>query len=170
MINLKKTYLIAFVGIATLFSCEKEDFCDGQVATPNMRIKFLDRANAENPKPIFRLACYAQPQTPVDSVKVILFSNTSEIQLPLNINSSQTIWNLELTQIINNDTIIQTDQLIFNYTPNPEYVSKACGYKTIFSNLTSSLNTNGTGIWITDYTPLTNNIINEENHHAEIYY
>jgi len=170
MINFKKTYLFAFVGIASFFSCEKDDICDGQVATPNVRIEFYDRANSANLKPFYKIECFVIPEIPTDTIKVIEFFNKSEIQLPLNIASNQTIWNLKLTQIVNNDTISEVDQLRFNYTPKAEYVSKACGYKSVFTDLTTSLNQGASGNWITNFSPLTNNIINEENPHAKIYY
>ncbi|WP_177764148.1 DUF6452 family protein [Flavobacterium sp. I3-2] len=170
MINLKKTYLIAFVGIASFFSCEKDDICDGQAVTPNVRIELYDKANSTVLKPFFKIECFVSPEIENDSIKVIEYFNKSEIQLPLNIASNKTIWNLKLFEIVNNDTIIKTNQLTFNYTPKTEYVSKACGYKTVFENVSTTVNNNEVDYWITNYTPLTNNITNEENPHAKIYY
>lgn len=170
MINFKKTYLIAFVGIASFFSCEKDDICDGQTATPNVRIEFYDKANSTVLKPFFKIECFVTPEIGNDTIKVIEYFNKTEIQLPLNISASQTVWNLRLFEIVNNDTIEKIDQLTFNYSPKTEYVSKACGYKTIFDNVSTSINNNGVGYWITNFTPLTNNINNEENSHAKIYY
>jgi len=170
MINFKKGHLVALVAFTTLFSCEKDDICDGQAATPNVRIEFYDSANSANLKAFYKIECFVLPDNPNEPIRILEFFNRSEIQLPLNINSNQTVWNIELTQIINNDTIKNVDQLLFNYNPKIEYVSKACGYKTIFNDVNTSLNGNGIGFWITNFTPLTNNIINEENPHAKIYY
>jgi len=165
----RKCCLFAFLGVLTLLACEKEDICDGEVATPNVKIAFFDRANSEILKPFYRMKCYVKPENSKDTL-FLIFSNVSEIKLPLNINKEQTIWNLQLTQITNNDTLVSTEQMIFNYIPKAEYVSKACGYKTVFNQFSISLNNNQTNGWITNLTPLSNNIINEQNPHAKIYY
>lgn len=170
MMNLKKSYTIGLLAIASLFACEKDDICEGEAATPNMRIEFYDKANSTVLKPFYKLHCYAVPQTPTDSVKIIEFTYKSEIQLPLDITSNQTIWNVTLFEIVNNDTIQKTDQLTFTYNPKIEYVSKACGYKTVFENVTANLNANNPENWITNFTLLNNNIINQETPDAKIYY
>lgn len=170
MMYLKKRYWIAFAVFASLFSCEKDDICEGEAATPNVRIEFYDKANSTVLKPFFKIECYVSPEIGNDTIKVIEYFNKSEIQLPLNISSNQTVWNLRLFEIINNDTIEKIDQLTLNYSPKTEYVSKACGYKTVFDNVSTTINNNGVGTWITNFTPLTNNITNEENPHAKIYY
>lgn len=168
--NFKNRYLFAFIAITSLVACEKDDICEGEAATPNMRIEFYDKANSTVLKSFFKVRCFAVPETPSDSIKYIEYMNRSEIQLPLNITSNQTVWNITLFQIVNNDTIQKTDQITFTYNPKIEYVSKACGYKTIFENVTANLNENNPGNWITNFTLLTNNIINQETPDAKIYY
>lgn len=170
MINLKKGYILGFFAIASFWACEKDDICEGGAATPNMRIEFYDKANSTNLKPFYKLQCYAVPEVPTDSIKIIEYYGKAEIELPLNITTNQTVWNVTLFEIINNDTIQKSDLLTFNYNPKIEYVSKACGYKTIFENVTASLNTNNPGNWITNFTLLNNNIINQETPDAKIYY
>lgn len=164
----KKLFLIT-LSIFSLSSCEKDDICDGVTATPNAIIEFYDRANSTALKPFYKLRCFVTPETG-NQIKYIEYRNTSKIEIPLNINENQTIWNLELTEIVNNDTLIQVDQVYFNYQPKTEYVSKACGYKSIFIDISTSLNNNGNGNWITNFTPLSNQIINEEQPYAKIYY
>lgn len=170
MVNFIKRYFLVILILIGFSSCEKDDICEGFIATPNVRIEFYNKSNSTVLKPFYKIECYVEPQFATDSLKVIEFYNKSEIQLPLKISENQTVWHLKVTEIINNDTIQKTDRLIFDYDPQAEYVSKACGYKTVFNNLSTSLNNNGIGLWITNYTPLTNNIINEENSHAKIYY
>lgn len=170
MLSFRKSFLFSILSASLFFSCEKDDICDGQVATPKVVIELYDKSNSANLKPGYKIECYVIPEFATDSIKSLVFQNTAKIQLPLDFNKAETIWNIKLTQIINNDTIESIDQLKFNYQPKAEYVSKACGYKSVYLNINTVINENTSGNWITNYTPLIKDIINEEKTHAKIYY
>jgi hypothetical protein len=63
----------------------------------------------------------------------------------------------------------ETVTLTFNYERSNVFISRACGYKTIF-NLTNVLPTDFTGTWISSLTIEQPNIINENETHIKIYF
>lgn len=170
MLNFRKGFLLSTIGASLFFSCEKDDLCDGQTATPKVRIELYDKSNSTTLKPAYKVECYVIPEIASDSIKSLVFDNKSEIQLPLDINKLETVWNLRFTEIINNDTLTKTDQVKFVYNPKAEYVSKACGYKSVYFNVVVNREENPSGNWIVNYTQLVKDVINEEKIHAKIYY
>jgi hypothetical protein len=63
----------------------------------------------------------------------------------------------------------ETVTLTFNYERSNVFISRACGYKTIF-NLTNVLPTDYTGTWISSLTIEQPNVINENETHIRIYF
>ncbi|MBS7321831.1 MAG: hypothetical protein KIG55_09595 [Myroides sp.] len=161
---------IWFVGLLalSLSACEKDDICDGgESVTPNVVIDLYDRLETENLKSAVKIAIIAQ-----DFKDTLFFYNRSKIDLPLQINTTETVWDLVLyIPTANNDTLFRKDQLKFNYTPEALYVSKACGYKTIFHdfNAVKTSNTSATS-WIQSIYKITNEISNTNNAHIQLYY
>ena len=120
-INIFYLFLLFFI------ACEKDDVCIRNLVTPRMNMVFFSDSTSE--------------QTPVDELKLT--------RIP--------IW--EEGRVINNDTTnvdsifvplppsVDQVSLIFEYSNNNKdtielnyqrddvYVNKACGFKTVFSNL-----------------------------------
>lgn len=164
---MKKIWGVAIVAF-TLLSCEKDDICAGEESvTPNVVINLFDRLDTEALKPAAKIAIIANGFT-----DTLFFTNQSKIDLPLQINTNETIWNVVLyLPTVNNDTLFKKDQLKFTYTPEALYVSKACGYKTIFHDFNAVKIANTTGDeWIQSIYKLTNEISNNENTHIQLYY
>ena len=117
-------------------SCEKDDFCLKNPVTENLVIEFYDETNTETLKKVTELYVWAEGK---DSIYVNQTINT--ITIPLNSLSTETVYNFSKENVINQFTI--------TYTPEEIYVSRSCGYKIIFNEVTfSSDNT-----WIKDFTP-----------------
>ena len=72
---------------------------------------------------------------------------------------TETVYHLSTENTVNQFTV--------NYTPNEEYVSRSCGFKIIFNEVTfTSDNT-----WITDFTPETLTTIDNQNEaHVQIFH
>lgn len=161
---------IWFVGLCVFgFSaCEKDDICaGGESVTPNVVVNLYDRLNPDELKQAAKIAIISNGFN--DS---IFFKNRSKIELPLQINTNETIWDIILyIPTVTNDTIFKKDQLKFIYTPEALYVSKACGYKTIFHNFnaTKTVNTSGDS-WIQSIYKVTNEISNNDNAHIQLFY
>lgn len=163
-----KKIAIAVLFLVALTACEKDDICaGGESVTPNVIINLYDKIESENLKSAPKVSIFVEGFN-----DTIVFKNTSKIELPLQINTNETIWNIRLYELnASNDTIIKNDQLRFTYNPEALYVSKACGYKTIFHNFNTTKLPNTTGDnWIQNIYKVTNEISNTENAHLQIYY
>ncbi len=173
---LLKAYSICFMkkiglGLFVLFhlsACEKDDICDGGLsATPNVVINMYDRMDSEVLKPAAKVCIIAEGFN-----DTIVFRNRSQIQLPLQINKTETTWKILLYEpIANNDTLIKREDLKFTYTPEAQYVSKACGYKTNFLGFNAVKLENTTGdAWIQSIYKLTTEITDQSNAHIQLFY
>ena len=81
---------------------------------------------------------------------------------PFTISSNSTSFSLKATQ----NGIAAEDIIKFNYNPKDKFISRACGYKTIFDNLTIS--TANTLNFINNIELITNSISDNNNTHVKI--
>jgi len=166
---MKKIFLILLVLSVTFSSCEKDDICDAATeTTPKLIIEFYDILNPTVLKKVTNLAVKE-----VGSTSVINFNSESEIQLPLKTNEDITKYSLILNST--DVTIDNEDFLQFNYTRQNIFVSRACGYKTIFTldPTTPYIKTETStpdGYWIRNITVETSNITTENETHIKIYF
>jgi hypothetical protein len=113
-------------------------------------------------------------ETEIDSV------TGSRVELPLRTNAQSTKWGLILTKTSNNVVTLNTDFLEFKYVTRDEYVSRACGYKTLFTlnpdtdaepNPVLTDNTNPVdNLWVQDIVVEQTNIEDENEVHVKIYF
>lgn len=121
---MKKIFLLLFV--FTLLGCEKDDICADET-TPLLVIEFYDDSNPINKKNVTSLKVTEAGRT--DSLST--FSGVSTIKIPLKNMLDMTKYSF----ILNSTSITGADNedfLQFNYTRQEVYVSRACGYKTIY--------------------------------------
>jgi hypothetical protein len=138
-----------------IFSCEKDDICLEET-TPNLMLKFYDFDNDTVVKTIT-----------IDSIRVLNMSLISSytkksfdsISIPLDINQYKTSY-----QVSSGKT---SDTIYFSYDRNDVFVSRSCGYKTLFENLAVDSITNN---WIKAYTINTTIIDNDTTAHINIYH
>lgn len=166
---MKKIFPVLILLLITLYSCEKDDICDAATATtPKLIIEFYDILNPTVLKNVTNLAVKE-----VGSNAILGFLSTSKIQLPLKTNENITKYSLIL-----NSTVVSTaneDYLQFNYTRQNIFVSRACGFKTIFTldPITPYIKTDTSspnGYWIQNITVETSNITTENETHIKIYF
>jgi hypothetical protein len=173
--------ILALLLIAISFSaCEKDDICTEET-TPRLILEFYDISNNANLKEVIDLKVKAEGAADFivfdstldeDNEERYLF-NGSKLELPLKITEGSTKYSLILnsTSTVN----INEDLLQFDYTPKNVYVSRACGYKTIFE-LNSPIGVIKTdaavpdGFWIQDMNILTTTIETENETHIKIYF
>lgn len=140
--------LIAFLG------CEKEDICpEDSITTPRLIIAFFDVETIEdqNPKNVFRFRAQGVGnENPVDDLDGS--SGKQKIALPLKTttedpNSEAFTTEYVLTKnyrVDNNGTVTGNEDIItISYTTEQEYVSRGCGFKTIFKNITLTVEDDG---------------------------
>lgn len=184
---MKKIYLLLLVVFA-LSGCEKDDICDANTpTTPRLVIEFYDVANPAVLKNVTNLKVIGPDNeegvilnetATIEELKYI--SNANRIAIPLNPLTLTSELNLILNFGNSNEALVLTDNLKFNYTTRDEFVSRACGFKTLYTlNPTSNtlfpiiLNDNANvdqGNWIKDIEILQSNIDTENEVHVKIYF
>jgi len=153
--------IVTLSGIILFNSCEKDDIClESEAKTSRLIIRFKDNTDHSLFKTVNLLAIQG-----IGNDNILNFGSLDSIAIPLNTATdiSQFKFMKDYEQATEN-----SDQLDFNYTRNDEFVSRACGYRAIFENLTASI-INDTDNWILDY-EITNTTINNEDEKQLIIY
>lgn len=154
-----------FLIVILSISCERDDICpESTPTTPSLIIDAFDFENQEDSKNVFGLAVAGVDRS--DILPGYGIVSIAKIVLPLKTNENSTEYILIKEAFINNagtpddadDDFIDgnQDQIRINYSRKEVFVSKACGYKTIFENLTLTVVPDGDN-WILSSTPLTPN-------------
>ena len=165
---MKKIVLLLLLTI-TFSSCEKDDIC-AEETTPRLVLEFYDISNPSNLKNVLNLKIKGIGATE----DLGTFNGVSKIVLPLDITQDSTKYSLILNST--SLTLNNEDSLQFNYTRQNVFVSRACGYKTIFElnpTPTGVINTDAAtpdGFWIQDINIITTNIETENETHIKIYF
>lgn len=149
-------------------SCEKDDICDRNTpTTPKVVIEFYDNASPTTLKNITKLKVDATGFT-----TQLNFDAVSKITLPLKTFADVSALNLTLNGTDTDNTNDNLDEITFNYTRRTEYVSRACGYKTLFTLDATNpvVLTNDASNWIQNITVTQPNIENENETHVKIYF
>jgi len=166
---MKRIFLLLVV-VFSLSGCEKDDICDANtVTTPRLVIEFYDN-NIATPtlKNVTGLNVIAQGYT-----TPITFSGVSKIQIPLKTTDDTTTFSFILNSGDNDPTNDNEDILQFNYTRNNIFVSRACGYKTLFNlndtnPIIQSEPTTPDGIWMDNIAIVKSNLESENEVHVQI--
>lgn len=136
-----------------LGSCVKDDLCI-EPSTPKLIIKFYSSTDTLKAKQLTDFTAWAKDKDSIYS-KIA----TDSIVLPLNVNADETYYRLASGTII--------DSLHIAYDRKDVFVSRSCGYKTIFENVTiSKVSTN----WIKSIKLKDTTINNENSAHISIFH
>jgi hypothetical protein len=158
---MKKHFIYIVLFALVLGACEKDDICLSST-TPKLILRFYDSADNTKFKAVSNLSIKAESKT--DS----LYTNqvVDSIAIPLNVNGTQTIYHLK-TSSTGNIADNKYNKLTLNYTTEEVYISRSCGFKTIFKNVTVASD-NG---WFQSFTPNSiTTIDNENNAHIKIFH
>lgn len=153
--------IFLFLISASLFyQCERDDICINDT-TPNLIIRFYDQTNHTALKDVSEL------NVEIDSLGTYIhyntFTTTDSIAIPLRIDEDLTKYKFT----INESTSPIIDDFTLNYERNFVFVSRSCGYKTEFLNISTSNQTNN---WINSINILKQNIQNENEAPISIYH
>ncbi len=178
--NRLKLFLFLFFVIPFL-GCEPDDICEnGTPTTPRLFIEFYDNDSPSTKKRVTDLKVIADGET-----DGIVFSESdddsryrytgTEIKIPLKTNQNVTTYSLILYDENEIVDLINTDKIEINYTHNDLYISRACGYKTLFK-LKEKTPINQQTIaqdpdrWIKEITIQEYNILNDNQVHVKIFF
>ncbi len=129
--------------IAALNSCERDDICaESTPTTPHLVIEFYDITEQTETKRVIDLQIQG-----VDNDEVYQYAESTDIiTLPLKTNDVVTKFKLHKEYEEDADGNViggNEDIIIITYSPKEVYVSRACGYKTIFENVQIAPETDG---------------------------
>ena len=126
---MKKIFLLLLVLAFSISGCEKDDICDPDTpTTPRLIISLYSVVDPSLLKPASKLFLLGEGMD-----TGILFTNASTIQVPLQTTQDSTKYSFILNYDADSDPETEyTDILQFNYSRENLYVSRACGYKTVF--------------------------------------
>ncbi len=163
----KIIYIVLFA--FTFSSCEKDDICgDGEAITPFMVIEFYDAINTTTLKNVTNLGV----GEPTFNTR-FSFTGISKIEVPLRTNATTTTLNFIENGGDTTDTSDDNpDAITFNYATSNVYISRACGYKTIFQlDPTNPIVLSPDAAnWIQNIVVSQPNIENENEVHVKIYF
>ena len=167
MLKFMKKIIIAILIFLPFFGCEKDDICPANTpTTPQLVIEFFDFASNAS-KAVTKLKIEDS-----ESGKLLNVFNEAKIKLPLKTDVDISKYSLTL----NSDTpsALNLDKLEIKYSRSNVYISRACGYITVFNLNNSpsflvSENTVATE-WIKKITITKPNILNEDETHIKIFF
>ena len=173
---MKKTLILLLFFAFTFSSCEKDDICDASTpTTPRLVIEFYDFLNPSVLKNVSNLKVVGEGMT-----DGILFNGSqttsgSTISIPLKTVGTNTTYRFTLNSGNPNPGLIDEDIIKFDYTTQELFVSRACGYKTIFTldptnPYTHTDATAANQKWIKFISIEKSNIENENETHIKIFF
>ena len=170
--------LLVLLVAVSFWNCEKDDICaDGNSDTPFMVIEFYDSANPAVLKNVTNLKVLLNGTTTAVVFNKALesgnparyLSNDNKIAIPLNTSAIQSAFEFKLNA---ENTLENSDMIKFNYAKSDVYISRACGYKTVFQlDPTNPVEFTPIGTsWIQNIEVSQPNILNENEVHVKIYF
>ena len=177
-----KKLIAALLVISFFFAaCEKDDICDPATATtPRLVLRFYDKNNISVARRTTNLKIIGDPfqdDRPLLNPSGAAVWNDTLVYLPLRVNEDSTKYRLILNADDNNAQ--RTDEIEINYKRSNFYISRACGFKTLFDLFGNPLldpfvlnNVPGatTGNWINDIQVVQSQINDENEAHINIYF
>lgn len=152
-----------------LMSCERDEICLEDI-TPKLVIRFYNANIPEEVKSVLNLKVEIEGiDGEYTNETITVF--TDSIAIPLVVTESKTRFILTLPGDESEGTEDNIDTISLVYTQQDVFISRACGYKTIFNNVKGSLVTDDDN-WIkaieAQVDPL--QIIDENAAHVQIYH
>jgi hypothetical protein len=173
-------FLIAIFSISSS-SCEKDDICDANTpTTPRLVIEFFNIKNTSVVKNVTNLKVIGDGMTDgivfntaTDDSKYL--TNGSKISIPLKTDTDITKYQFILNYGNANPALTDTDEVSFNYTRKDVFVSRACGFKTLFTldpinPFTQTAVPVSKPTWMQIISVEKSNIDNENETHIKVYF
>ncbi|OUR99030.1 hypothetical protein A9Q86_13260 [Flavobacteriales bacterium 33_180_T64] len=170
--------LLLLVILMFSFSCERDDICSEDTATtPHLIIRFYDIENQSEFKNVsaLKISGLDDDGTVLDEISVTT-TNPDSIVLPLRFQNEGeltiTRFQLEKDSNLSEAGNSNIDIIEVSYTPEFIYVSRACGYKSIFDLVPVSgvIRENDSDNWISSAEIINQTIENESEAHVIIYH
>ncbi|MBO9585478.1 MAG: hypothetical protein J7574_15040 [Flavobacterium sp.] len=178
---MKKLISLLLLFTFGLSSCEKDDICDANTpTTPRLVITFYDISNPTKTKNVTNLKVIGDAmengivfnESLAEDDPLRYVTSGSTVSIPLKVNDETTTFKFINNSL--NTTSINTDVIKFNYTTQNVYVSRACGFKTIFQMRGTlpfvQTDPDGDTLWMTEVDLVNPNIKSENETHIKVYF
>ncbi|HLA57095.1 MAG TPA: DUF6452 family protein [Flavobacterium sp.] len=163
LLTLSLVVLLAF----SATNCEKDDICDANtMTTPRLIVEFYDADNPTVLQNVTNLKIIGEGLA--EDFALGTFNNVSKVMLPLKTTDDITQYRFIL---YSTDTdLANEDKIQINYTRDNLFVSRACGYKTVFdlTGFTYTDPVDPAQLWIRSVTINQTNINSEDETHVSI--
>lgn len=167
---MKKIALLSFLLLFT--ACEPDDICsENTQTTARLVIEFFDIGALDSPKTVAGLFALGIDN---DGNEVAIYgenvASRSKIELPLNGAQNQTQFKLYKNYDVVNDVVEGNPDIItVAYTTSSVYVSRACGYKNVYSIQGFSIETDA-DLWMINGEIVIDEVTNENETHVKIFH
>lgn len=155
--------ILLLISILSLKGCTRDDICSEETpTTPLLIIVFKDNDNPVNSKDVPNLAINADY---ANDVEIYKGSGIDSIAIPLRTAVDDV--RFRFSNENDDGTFTNIDVLSFNYERQEIYVNRACGFKTTYSNLGYTLETDSNN-WILNLEIENKTVEDETNAHITI--
>lgn len=175
---MKKFSLLVILIILTGIGCERDDICaESTPTTPHLIIRFYDVDNQDNTKQVRLLTVNGVDSEGNVLENIVTNTSTDSIVLPLRFQNENIVttsrFELKRDSDFDNDTnettFSNTDVIIVSYTPEFVYVSRACGFKSVFNDTQNTLIIDSNN-WIFNFEIINPTIDNENSAHINFFH
>jgi hypothetical protein len=179
---MKKIVTLLLLVIFTSTSCEKDDICDANTpTTPRLVIEFYNYTTPSAVKNVTNLKVIGKGMTdgiifnPSAVGEDKYLTNGTKISIPLKTDAKTTTYSFILNSSNIKPTLIDTDEVTFNYTTKDVFVSRACGFKTLFTldptnPIVHTAVPTTKPVWMQAISVNKSNIDNENETHIKVYF
>ena len=167
---MKKHIALSIIFIALLTACERDDICIDPI-TPKLIIRFYDKDNPDEFKKAFKLKVQIEG-IDGDYQNNTITEITDSIAIPIKTAEDITKYTLTITEVADDETTSElVDTFDLTYIHIDEFVSRSCGYKTVYHN-TEIPSLSVTNSWINSIEIIDDeqNILNEISAHVKIFH
>lgn len=162
-----KPVLILMVFVIQL-SCERDEICLEEI-TPKLVIRFYNEANPNELKSVLGLTVKIEG-IEGDYSNETISNFTDSIAIPIPVTENRTNFILRIPSN-DQDIEINPDTLTLVYSQEDLYISRSCGYKTIYNDASASIVQDDDN-WIKSLDTKTDafQVIDENTAHVKIYH
>lgn len=168
--KIKALYLtLSSLIISLIWSCERDDICIEE-NTPHLIIRFFDHENPTEYKKVINLKVQIEG-IDGDYTNETITALTDSIAIPVKVTEDITSFKLILNANDQDDTNDNEDVFDLNYIREDVFVSRSCGYKTLYYDVTTSL-INDNDNWIRSIETVKDpqDILNQNSDHVKIFH
>lgn len=153
----KSSLLIILAGIFSVFFSCQDEFCI-EPTTPEFIIRFYNKDSTNYTTKQIKLVAWVGN----DTIPYVNGSSRDSIALPIDTQNTSVTFNLSIL-----DSVPSLETLTINYKVDDIYVSKACGFKSVFKEVTLTHSNNN---WLSKSEQITQEITNQNQAHVQIFH